>query len=72
LKENGCVGYLVGNKISLADIGLLEVLFWIEQLLSDELKPFVEIQVIKSDYTKNKFLNFFFFNLIETYAKIEE
>ena len=45
MKENGENGYLVGNKMSLADIGLLEILFWVEPLLNDELKPFKSLQV---------------------------
>jgi hypothetical protein len=49
LIENGSNGYLVGSKLTLADIGLLEPLLWIEELLSDELKDYPEIQVIIND-----------------------
>ena len=42
LKANG--GFIVGKRISLADIALLEVLLWIEELLSEELKPYPELQ----------------------------
>jgi hypothetical protein len=45
LKENGSNGHLVGNKLTLADIGLLEGLLWVEELIADELKPFPELKV---------------------------
>lgn len=46
LIQNGSNGNLVGSNISLADIGLLEVLLTIEELLGeDELKPYPEILV---------------------------
>ena len=49
LIENGSNGYLVGSKLTLADICLLEPLLWIEELLSDELKDYPETQVIIYD-----------------------
>ena len=47
MKDNGSNGHLVGSKLTLADIGLLEGLLWVEELLADELKPFPELQVRK-------------------------
>nr|AYN44472.1 glutathione S-transferase A1/2-3 [Brachionus calyciflorus] len=45
LLRNGSNGHLVGSKLSLADIGLLEVILTIEELLGeDELKPYPEVQ----------------------------
>ena len=44
--RNGSNGHLVGPKVSLADLGLLEVVLTIEELLGeDEFKPYPEIQV---------------------------
>ena len=46
LEKNGSNGYLVGNKLSLADIGLLEVILIIDELLgAQELAPYPNIQV---------------------------
>nr|QVK45602.1 glutathione S transferase [Brachionus paranguensis] len=62
LSKNGSNGYLVGSKISLADIGLLEVVLTIEELLGqDELKPYAEVQnflaTMKSNELIRKYLN---------------
>lgn len=47
MQRNGSNGHLVGSRLSLADIGLLEPLLTIEELLGvDELKPFPEVLVI--------------------------
>jgi hypothetical protein len=46
LKENGSNGYLVGKRLSLADISLLEGILSVEELLGhQELEPYPEIQV---------------------------
>ena len=46
LKQNGSTGYLVGNKLSLADIGLIENILLVEELIgADALKDYPEIQV---------------------------
>nr|AYN44471.1 glutathione S-transferase A1/2-2 [Brachionus calyciflorus] len=45
LSKNGSNGHLVGSKLSLADLGLLEVSLTIEELLGeDELRPYPEVQ----------------------------
>nr|QUF59391.1 glutathione S-transferase GSTA1/2 [Brachionus angularis] len=45
LKENGSNGFLVGSSLSLADLGLLEPVLTIAELLGeDELKPYPEIE----------------------------
>jgi len=47
LKDNGSNGYLVGSKLSLADIALFETVLTVEELLGAEnLQSFDEIQVI--------------------------
>lgn len=44
--RNGSNGHLVGPNVSLADLGLLEVILTIEELIGeDELKPYPEILV---------------------------
>lgn len=46
LTKNGSNGYLVGSKLSLADLGLFEVIFMIEELMgSEELQPYPKIKV---------------------------
>ena len=45
LKENGSNGFLVGSKLTLADIGLLEPLLWVEEFLNSQLETYPEIQV---------------------------
>nr|AYN44493.1 glutathione S-transferase A1 [Brachionus rotundiformis] len=62
LSRNGSNGHLVGSTLSLADLGLLEVVLSIEELLSeDELKPYPEIQnflkTMKSNEMISKYLN---------------
>lgn len=45
LKENGSSGYLVGSKLSLADIGLLECMLFLEELIGiDAIKEYPELQ----------------------------
>jgi glutathione S-transferase len=46
LKENGSTGYLVGSKLTLADVGLLEPLLWVEEFLAAELSAYPEVQVV--------------------------
>ena len=47
LKENGSNGFLVGRKLSLADIGLVEVILTVDELLgNDQLNHYDEIKVI--------------------------
>lgn len=46
LKDNGSTGYLVGSKLTLADVGLLEPLLWVEEFMSAELNAYPEIQVV--------------------------
>lgn len=62
LKENGSNGYLVGNSLSLADIGLLEPLLWVEELCAqDEFNAYPEIRkflkVVKEDKNIAGYLN---------------
>ena len=46
LKSNGSNGYLVGYKLSVADIGLLEVILTVDELLgNDQLNDYSEIKV---------------------------
>jgi hypothetical protein len=46
LQENGSNGFLVGSQLSLADIGLLEPLLTIEELMGvQELEAFPEVLV---------------------------
>lgn len=48
LTENGNTGYLVGNKLTLADVGLLEPILAIEELMgAKELEPYPAIQVFQ-------------------------
>nr|AYN44513.1 glutathione S-transferase A1 [Brachionus plicatilis] len=61
LSRNGSNGYLVGSKVSLADLGLLEVVLTIEELLGeDTLKPYPEVQnflkTMKSNELISKYL----------------
>ena len=45
LANNGSNGHLVGNKLTLADIGLLEVILLVNELLGpQELEPYPSIQ----------------------------
>jgi hypothetical protein len=47
LKDNGQNGFLVGSKLSIADIGLLEVILTVDELLgNDQLNDYTEIKVI--------------------------
>ena len=46
LADNGSNGFLFGSKLTLADIGLLEVLLLIEDYIgADELKAYPNVQV---------------------------
>nr|AYN44494.1 glutathione S-transferase A2 [Brachionus rotundiformis] len=64
LNKNGSTGYLVGSKMSIADIGLLEVVLTIEELLGEkELEPYPEVQ----NFLKNMKSN----DLISNYLKSE-
>jgi len=46
LKSNGFNGFLVGNKLSLADIGLLECVLLCDELIgADSLKLYPEVEV---------------------------
>ena len=54
LKENGSNGFLVGSKLSMADVGLFEVILTVEELMGiQELNDYPNIQVIL-------FKNYFF------------
>ena len=55
MKDNGSNGYLVGSKLTLADIGLFEVLLWVEELTVDELQSYSELQVFLFKKLKNYF-----------------
>ena len=45
MKENGSNGFLVGEKLTLADLGLLECVLYIEEIIGvDSLKPYPEIE----------------------------
>lgn len=47
LVDNGSNGYLVGSKLSLADLGLLEVILTVDELLGmDQLNDYADIKVI--------------------------
>ena len=49
MKENGSNGFLVGSKLSLADIGLFENILSIDELIGlDYLEPYPEILVIEN------------------------
>lgn len=46
LKENGSNGFLVGNKLSICDIGLFEVILTVVELLGIEtLNEYAELRV---------------------------
>jgi hypothetical protein len=51
LKENGSNGFLVGKRLSLADLSLLECILTVEELLGpQELQPYPEIEVKYRSY----------------------
>nr|UOU03283.1 glutathione S-transferase alpha 1 [Brachionus rubens] len=58
LSRNGSNGHLVGSKLSLADLGLLEVILTIEELMGEEeLKPFPEIQNFLKTMKSNELIS---------------
>ena len=57
LKENGSNGFLVGSKLSLADIGLLEPVLSVEELLGEkELEAYPEIQKFLATMKSNELI----------------
>ena len=47
LKKNGSNGFLVGSKLSICDLGLLEVILTVDELLGmDQLNDYADIKVI--------------------------
>ena len=62
LVENGSNGHLVGNNLTLADLGLFEVIYTIEEYIgTDVFKPYPQIELflakIKSFDSITKYLN---------------
>ena len=51
LVDNGSNGYLVGSKLSLADLGLLEVILTVEELMGlGPLEAYPQTLVIKEKF----------------------